>query len=93
MSYCLLAVSQACFRALPFFRDVVLTDFRVPDFPVMQNEKMTVTLKPTSFFELNPSNDVPRSSQQTNRSTLAQSFGGPVSSDPVAADGCCAPRL
>ncbi|KAF2168990.1 hypothetical protein M409DRAFT_36280 [Zasmidium cellare ATCC 36951] len=45
---------------------------RPEDFPVMPNEKMTVTLKPTSFFESNPSNDVPRSSQALNRSTLHQ---------------------
>ncbi|OJJ98305.1 hypothetical protein ASPACDRAFT_53249 [Aspergillus aculeatus ATCC 16872] len=40
-----------------------------PDFPVMPVEKMVVSLKPTSFFELIPSNDVPRSSQSLSRST------------------------
>ncbi|CAK1362771.1 unnamed protein product [Cercospora beticola] len=34
---------------------------RPEDFPVMPSEKMTVMLKPTSFFEVCPSNDVPRS--------------------------------
>ncbi|GIZ44392.1 hypothetical protein CKM354_000759000 [Cercospora kikuchii] len=34
---------------------------RPEDFPVMPSEKMTVMLKPTSFFEACPSNDVPRS--------------------------------
>ncbi|KAE8370320.1 copper amine oxidase [Aspergillus caelatus] len=43
---------------------------RPEDFPVMPVEKMSVSLKPTSFFELNPSNDVPRSNQNMNRSTL-----------------------
>ena len=41
-----------------------------PDFPVMPVEVMTVTLKPANFFSLNPSNDVPRSTQRENRSVL-----------------------
>lgn len=49
------------------------------DFPVMPVEKMTMTLKPTSFFEMNPSNDVPRSNQAQNRSTL----------DTSGEDSCC----
>ena len=43
------------------------------DFPVMPAEKMMVSLKPTSFFEYNPSNDVPRSDQRLNKSTLYES--------------------
>ncbi|EXJ78186.1 hypothetical protein A1O3_09347 [Capronia epimyces CBS 606.96] len=43
---------------------------RPEDFPVMPHEKFTVSLKPTSFFDSNPSNDVPRSDQRENRSTL-----------------------
>ncbi|KAF2120331.1 copper amine oxidase [Lophiotrema nucula] len=43
---------------------------RPEDFPVMNAEKFMVSLKPTSFFESNPSNDVPRSNQNANRSTL-----------------------
>jgi primary-amine oxidase len=43
------------------------------DFPVMPAEKMTVSLKPVNFFDLNPSNDVPRSNQKDNKSTLHQS--------------------
>lgn len=38
----------------------------------MPVEVMNVSLKPTSFFELNPSNDVPRSNQDHNRSTLVE---------------------
>lgn len=52
------------------------------DFPVMPNEKMSMVLKPVSFFELNPSNDVPRSNQQNNQSTLHQRAGD--------TEDCCA---
>ncbi|KAL2288761.1 hypothetical protein FJTKL_03428 [Diaporthe vaccinii] len=45
---------------------------RPEDFPVMPNEKLSCTLKPTSFFDLNPSNDVPRSDQRRNKSQLHQ---------------------
>lgn len=38
----------------------------------MPNEKLSCTLKPTSFFDLNPSNDVPRSDQRRNKSQLHQ---------------------
>lgn len=47
-----------------------LTQFVLSDFPVMPAEKMVMTLKPANFFELNPSNDVPRSSQSQNKSTM-----------------------
>ncbi|CAH0028793.1 unnamed protein product [Clonostachys rhizophaga] len=46
---------------------------RPEDFPVMPVEKMSMALKPTSFFDLNPANDVPRSSQTMNKSTLHDS--------------------
>jgi primary-amine oxidase len=46
------------------------TDHHAADFPVMPIEKFVVSLKPTSFFELNPSNDVPRSNQSANKSVL-----------------------
>lgn len=59
---------------------------RPEDFPVMPAEKMAVTLKPTSFFESNPSNDVPRSAQRENRSTLHRQAG-------QEAEGCCAVKL
>ena len=42
----------------------------IADFPVMPSEKLTISLKPTSFFDHNPSNDVPRSNQTDNKSTL-----------------------
>ncbi|RAH69495.1 uncharacterized protein BO66DRAFT_452992 [Aspergillus aculeatinus CBS 121060] len=45
---------------------------RPEDFPVMPVEKMVVSLKPTSFFELNPSNDVPHSSQILSRSRVVE---------------------
>ncbi|KAJ0422831.1 copper amine oxidase [Aspergillus carlsbadensis] len=54
---------------------------RTEDFPVMPAEKMTVSLKPVNFFDLNPSNDVPRSNQKDNKSTLHQND-----------TSCCAPR-
>jgi primary-amine oxidase len=38
----------------------------------MPNEMMTITLKPANFFTLNPSNDVPRSSQAANKSSLVE---------------------
>ena len=38
----------------------------------MPTEVMNVSLKPTSFFELNPSNDFPRSNQSQNQSTLVE---------------------
>ncbi|KAK7191819.1 uncharacterized protein CC84DRAFT_1185533 [Paraphaeosphaeria sporulosa] len=48
---------------------------RPEDFPVMPAEKMMVSLKPTSFFEVNPSNDVPRSNQKFNKSRLTDCSG------------------
>ena len=38
----------------------------------MPAEKMMVSLKPTNFFTCNPSNDVPRSRQKANQSTLVE---------------------
>ncbi|RSM10788.1 hypothetical protein CEP52_003296 [Fusarium oligoseptatum] len=54
---------------------------RPEDFPVMPVEKFAVSLKPTSFFEVNPSNDVPRSNQSANQSTLHT----------VRPESCCRP--
>ncbi|RTE84175.1 hypothetical protein BHE90_001241 [Fusarium euwallaceae] len=54
---------------------------RPEDFPVMPVEKFAVSLKPTSFFEVNPSNDVPRSNQSANQSTLHT----------VGPESCCRP--
>jgi primary-amine oxidase len=53
------------------------------DFPVMPVEKLACTLKPANFFDLNPSNDVPRSNQEQNKSTQVAHGGG----------SCCEPRL
>ncbi|KAK4889427.1 cytochrome c oxidase subunit 1 [Elasticomyces elasticus] len=55
---------------------------RPEDFPVMPSEKMTISLKPTNFFESNPSNDVPRSAQASNKSTIHDCNG--ADSLPVA---------
>ncbi|KAF2442113.1 hypothetical protein P171DRAFT_496876 [Karstenula rhodostoma CBS 690.94] len=52
---------------------------RPEDFPVMPAEKMMVSLKPTSFFDFNPSNDVPRSNQKFNQSRLTDCTGCPRS--------------
>ncbi|KAI1610595.1 copper amine oxidase [Exophiala viscosa] len=41
---------------------------RPEDFPVMPHEGMSIMLKPSNFFESNPSNDVPRSSQAVHHS-------------------------
>lgn len=41
----------------------------------MPIEKLMFTLKPTSFFDLNPSNDVPRSAQSFNKSTMHEQTG------------------
>ncbi|KAG5660901.1 hypothetical protein KAF25_002544 [Fusarium avenaceum] len=54
---------------------------RPEDFPVMPVEKFVMSLKPASFFEFNPSNDVPRSSQSENKSTLHT----------VGQEPCCRP--
>lgn len=65
---------------LPFsISDFLLTV--ILDFPVMPVEKFAVSLKPTSFFEVNPSNDVPRSNQSANQSTLHT----------VGPESCCRP--
>lgn len=42
----------------------------VTDFPVMPVEIVTISLKPSNFFTSNPSNDVPRSNNSFNKSTL-----------------------
>ncbi|KAI1618033.1 copper amine oxidase [Exophiala viscosa] len=72
---------------------------RPEDFPIMPCEKMSVTLKPSHFFELNPSNDVPRSSQQANRSTLDEGMDAPLPAatkdETASGQKCCVsvPRL
>ncbi|KAI2791227.1 Copper amine oxidase 1 [Penicillium oxalicum] len=44
---------------------------RIEDWPVMPSEKMVVGLKPINFFAGNPGLDVAVSTQETNRSVLA----------------------
>ena len=54
---------------------------RPEDFPVMPMEMIKVELRPTSFFTMNPSNDVPRSNQKVNKSVLVPSCcDGPATS-------------
>ena len=60
------------------------------DFPVMPYEKFMVSLKPTSFFDLNPSNDVPRSSQEHNKSTLHIGSESIVGTREATRAMCCA---
>ncbi|KAJ5750474.1 copper amine oxidase [Penicillium manginii] len=55
---------------------------RTEDFPVMPTEKMMVSLKPVNFFDINPSNDVPRSNQNENKSTLHQNDSSCCSTRP-----------
>ncbi|KIW34028.1 uncharacterized protein PV07_00830 [Cladophialophora immunda] len=55
---------------------------RVEDWPVMPEERMTVTLKPNDFFERNPSLDVQPSRQEDNKSVLV-----------VEDSECCADAL
>ncbi|GAD92230.1 conserved hypothetical protein [Paecilomyces variotii No. 5] len=50
--------------------DVKFRVIDLADFPVMPVEKFVMSLKPANFFEHNASNDVPRSSQSVNKSTL-----------------------
>lgn len=45
------------------------------DFPVMPSETFMLSLKPTSFFDVNPSNDVPRSNQKQNKSAAVEMNG------------------
>ena len=45
---------------------------RPEDYPVMPCDTMTVSLKPSGFFEQNPALDVPQSKQSTNSSRLVE---------------------
>lgn len=61
----------ALFLYLLLHQDEQTDSFSV-DFPVMPVERLACTLKPTNFFDLNPSNDIPRSNQKQNQSTQHQ---------------------
>ncbi|KAH7127907.1 copper amine oxidase [Dactylonectria estremocensis] len=56
---------------------------RVEDYPVMPCETMTVSLKPSGFFEQNPALDVPQSTQRVNQSVLYEE----------RQRSCCEPKL
>jgi primary-amine oxidase len=43
---------------------------RTEDYPVMPCDTMTVSLKPSGFFDQNPALDVPQSTQKTNQSRM-----------------------
>lgn len=45
---------------------------RTEDYPVMPCDTMTVSLKPSGFFDQNPALDVPQSNQSSNGSRLAE---------------------
>ena len=45
---------------------------RTEDYPVMPCDTMTVSLKPSGFFDQNPALDVPQSMQQSNGSKLVE---------------------
>lgn len=59
---------------------------RTEDYPVMPVETMTVSLKPSGFFESNPALDVPQSSQRNNWSVLYEHF---QATQQGAGKGCC----
>jgi len=45
---------------------------RTEDYPVMPCDTVTVSLKPSGFFEQNPALDVPQSDQSSNGSRLVE---------------------
>ena len=53
---------------------------RIEDYPVMPCDTMTVSLRPSGFFDGNPALDVPQSNQKTNQSVLYEESG---------LDDCC----
>ena len=66
---------------------------RPEDYPVMPCDTMTVSLKPSGFFEQNPALDVPQSQQGFNQSVLVEDTALTAAVDE---DHCCEetkPRL
>lgn len=75
---------------------------RPEDFPVMPAEIVKVSLKPSSFFEINPANDVRPSEQSVNKSVLVSGddqvtqgavenqVGNGLPNGTNGANGCCA---
>ncbi|OMP82320.1 Copper amine oxidase 1 [Diplodia seriata] len=49
---------------------------RTEDYPVMPCDTMTVSLKPSGFFDTNPALDVPQSTQERNKSVQVVDGGG-----------------
>ncbi|EEA18671.1 hypothetical protein TMatcc_010788 [Talaromyces marneffei ATCC 18224] len=64
---------------------------RPEDYPVMPCETMTVSLKPSGFFEYNPALDVPQSTQRTNQSVLYEEEAPDAAAKKM--DACCQPKL
>lgn len=64
---------------------------RPEDYPVMPCDTMTVSLKPSGFFEQNPALDVPQSTQKSNGSRLLEDKDLTVAVG--EADSCCKPKL
>ena len=69
---------------------------RPEDYPVMPVETMTVSLKPSGFFEYNPALDVPQSTQCANRSVLYEDYEAvkklpppSVETNEVSKGSCC----
>ncbi len=67
---------------------------RPEDYPVMPCDTMTVSLKPSGFFEQNPALDVPQSTQKMNGGRLVQDV---ALSEAVAkvegGESCCKSKL
>ncbi|KAJ9137077.1 Amine oxidase [Pleurostoma richardsiae] len=61
---------------------------RPEDYPVMPCETMTVSLKPSGFFEQNPALDVPQSTQRANQSVLYEE-----QRNDNGEGACCGPKL
>ncbi|TYJ53662.1 hypothetical protein B9479_005688 [Cryptococcus floricola] len=67
---------------------------RPEDFPIMPAESVKIMLKPSGFFNYNPSLDVPPSTQAVNQSvrydpTLQVGADGAVNGDKVNGGSCC----
>lgn len=67
---------------------------RPEDYPVMPCETMSVSLKPSGFFEYNPALDVPQSTQGVNRSVLYEEEKNslPILAKQDSSKSCCRPE-
>ncbi|KAH9216417.1 putative copper amine oxidase [Leptodontidium sp. 2 PMI_412] len=66
---------------------------RPEDYPVMPCDTMTVSLKPSGFFEQNPALDVPQSTQKANGSRLLEDNVLTVAVGEADSGSCCKPKL